>query len=311
MTKLATLTMNPTIDVSFEVDRVLPTHKIRGRNERHDPGGGGINAARVFVRLGGNARCYYLAGGATGATLDSLVERHQLDSCRIHIGGETRVAMAVLEKETAKQYRLVADGPEVSPDEWQQCLDLLEKADFDYFIASGTLPRGVPDDFYSRIADLVAKRDGRMVLDSSGRGLAGGLAGGKVFLSKPSLEELRALSGQLLESEEEIAEVAADIVRRGQCENVAVTLGEDGALLVNARGVLRLPAIRVQALSAVGSGDSFLAAMVFALASGREIKDAFRFGIAAGAAAVLTPGTDLALAEDIHRLYSEAGSAPL
>jgi 6-phosphofructokinase 2 len=306
MTNLATLTMNPTVDVSFEVDRMVPTHKNRGRDERHDPGGGGINVARVFARLGGNARCFYLAGGAAGAALDMLMDRHGLVRCRIDIDGETRVAMAVLDRETGLQYRLVADGPEISPETGEQCLKQLEAADFDYLVASGTLPRGLPDDFYARVAAMVAKRGKRMVLDSSGRGLAHGLAGGNIFLAKPSLEELRALCGRRLEHDEEIAEAGREIVRQGLCENLAVTLGSDGAFLINAQGTLRLPAVPVESVSAVGSGDSFVAAMIFGLAAGRTMEDAFRFGLAGGAAAVMTPGTDLALADDIYRLYAAA-----
>lgn len=308
MPQLVTLTVNPTIDVAFEVDKVLPTHKIRGRGERHDPGGGGINVARVFSALGGDVRCIYLAGGTTSHTLDSLIDLHDIARQRIAIAGDTRIAMAVREKESGLQFRLVADGPEIAATEWQQCLDQLAETDFEYLVASGSLGRGMPDDFYDRVADIVAGRGKRMVLDSSGRGLAGGLSGGKVFLVKPSLGELRGLTGERLESEEEITKAASALVAQGASQNVAVTLGEDGALLVNADGMLRLPAIKVDAVSAVGSGDSFVAAMVFGLASGHPLDHAFRLGIAAGAAAVLTPGTDLARSDDIYRLFEGAGA---
>lgn len=307
MPQLVTLTVNPTIDVAFQVDKVLPTHKIRGRGERHDPGGGGINVARVFNELGGDVRCIYLAGGTTGHTLDRLVDRHDIAHQRIEIAGETRIAMAIRERESGLQYRLVADGPEIAPAEWQQCLDQLVETDFEYLVASGSLGPGMPDDFYQRVADIAARRGKIFVLDSSGRGLAGGLSGGKVFLVKPSLGELRGLTGEKLESDEEIAKAARKLVAQGASQNVAVTLGEDGALLANADGILRLPAIKVEAVSAVGSGDSFLAAVVFGLANGQPVEDAFRLGIAAGAAALLTPGTDLARSEDIYRLNESAG----
>jgi 6-phosphofructokinase 2 len=307
MMNLATLTMNPTIDVSFEVDRVLHMEKMRGRDERHDPGGGGINVARVFVRLGGNARCVYLAGGAAGVALDSLLDLHQLVRTRISIGGETRVSVSVFETCTAHQYRFVTSGPTVEPAEWRQCLDELGQVDCDYLVASGSLPRGVPDDFYAQVAATAAKRGIRFVLDSSGPGLAKGLAGGGVYLVKPSIGELRELTGEALPTEKEILAAASWIVELGRAENVAVTMGQEGALLVGASGVLRLPAVPVRkAASAVGAGDSFLAAMVHSLANGRDLEEAFRFGIAAGAAATLRPGTDLARPDDIQRLYAEA-----
>jgi len=307
MMNIATLTMNPTIDVSFEVDRVFHTRKMRGRNERHDPGGGGINVARVFVRLGGSARCYYLSGGATGTALDGLLDLHQLVRTRIPIGGETRVSTSVFERDKGREYRFVTNGPVVSPSEWQSCLETITEARCDFLVVSGSLPQGVPGDFYAQVANVANKRGIRVILDSSGPGLAQGLAGRGIFLVKPSIGELRGLTSQDLASEDAIAEAAAAIVRRGEAQHVAVTMGRDGGLLANASGELRLPAIPVKAESAVGAGDSFLAAMVHALASGQEAADAFRFGLAAGAAAAVSRGTDLAAPEDIRRLAASSG----
>jgi 6-phosphofructokinase 2 len=305
MKTIATLTMNPTIDVAYEVGPVIPTHKMRTDQENYDPGGGGINVARVFVRLGGMARCYYVSGGSTGVALDSLLDLHQLVRTRIAIAGHTRISTSVLEVESGKEYRFVPSGPTLSTEEWQACLDRLAEADCDYLVISGSLPKGVPDDFYSRVAAIARPRGIGIVLDTSGPALREGLAGGGIYLVKPSLGELRQLAGHELDSTEAIAKATAEIVRLGQAEYVAVTMGRDGALFAHKGGITCLPAIAVEAKSAVGAGDSFLAAMVFAFASGWEATDAFRFGIAAGAAAVLTPGTGLSRTADIQRLYAE------
>ncbi len=303
MTSIATLTLNPTIDVSYDVDRMFHTRKMRTRNEHYSPGGGGINVARVFVRLGGNARCHYLSGGATGAALDGLLDLHQIVRTRTAIKGHTRISTAAYELESGKEYRFVPPGPVVAPEEWQECLDRLAETECEYLVASGSLPPGVPEDYYARVAELAASRGIRMVLDSSGAGLRDGLAGGRVFLVKPSLGELRQLVGEEIDGTDAVAAAAMNIVRKGQAQLVAVTMGHQGAVLARQAGALFLPALAIEAKSAVGAGDSFLAAMVFALASGKDEVDAFRFGIAAGAAAVLTPGTDLARPDDISRLY--------
>ncbi|WP_305097190.1 1-phosphofructokinase family hexose kinase [Croceibacterium aestuarii] len=305
MFEIATLTMNPTIDVALEVDRIRHTHKLRGHSETHAPGGGGICVARVFVRLGGNARCYYLSGGPMGAALDGLLDLHQLVRKRIPIGGETRLCTTVYDRESGKEYRFMAEGPVVAEAEWRACLDAIAEVRCDYLVASGSLPQDVPADFYARVARVAEKRGIRFVLDSSGPALAQGLAGPPVFLVKPSLGEFRALTGLPLESEDAIAAAAAELARRGPAEHVVVTMGRDGALLANADGVLRLPSPQVTTASATGAGDSFVAAMVHALASGRDVREAFRFGMAGGAAAVLTPGSGLAPAAEIHRLYEQ------
>lgn len=309
MKSIATLTLNPTIDVAYEVDRVFHTHKMRTQQEHYDPGGGGINVARVFVRLGGNARSYYLSGGATGVALDGLLDLHQLVRTRIAISGHTRIATAILERETGKEYRFIPPGPTVASHEWQECLDRLANVECDYLVASGSLPPGVPEDFYSRVQAIVRPRGIRMVLDTSGPGLRGGLADGGIFLVKPSLGELRQLVGHSLDSTETIAATALEIVRQGKAEYVAVTMGHEGALLADKSGTFRLPAVTIEAKSAVGAGDSFLAAMVYALASDRAPADAFRYGIAAGAAAVLTPGTNLCHRDDVERLYGLVANA--
>ncbi|MBU0557622.1 MAG: 1-phosphofructokinase family hexose kinase [Alphaproteobacteria bacterium] len=304
MKNIATLTLNPTIDVAYEVDRVFATHKMRTLREYHNPGGGGINVARVFVRLGGNARVHYMSGGATGVALDGLLDRHQLVRAQIPIEGATRVATSVLERESGKEYRFVPLGPVVSEAECDLAMERLAQVECDYFVASGSLPQGVPEDFYGQLAAKLAPRGVGFVLDSSGAGLRGGLAGGNVLLVKPSQGELQQLVGEALEGKEAIAAAAQEIVRKGQARYVAVTLGHEGAILATEQGTLFHPALPIEAKSAVGAGDSFVAAMVYALASDWPVEDAFRYGIAGGSAAVLTPGTDLARPADIDRLYA-------
>jgi 6-phosphofructokinase 2 len=304
MKNIATLTMNPAIDVAYEADRVFHTHKIRASQEQYDPGGGGINVTRVIARLGGTARAHYLAGGATGATLDSLLDLHQMVRARIPIEGNTRISTAVYERETGKEFRLVPRGPVVAEQEWQACLDHLDGIECDYLVASGSLPPGVPEDFYNRVQRIAAARGIELILDSSGSALKRGLAGGGIFPVKPSLGELQQFVGTPLTELDDIAAAASDIVNRDQAKYVAVTMGQDGALLAQRSGVLSLPAVPVDAKSAVGAGDSFLAAMTFALACGRELVEAFRYGIAAGAAAVLSPGNNLCRRDDVERMHA-------
>lgn len=311
MYTIATLTMNPAMDLAYEVERVVDTNKIRATGERYDPGGGGINVARVFVRLGGSAHCYYLAGGPMGIALDGLLEEESLARTRIPIAGNTRTSTTVRELSTGREYRFVPQGPELAEVEWRAALDALADLECDYFIASGSLPRGVPGDFYARIARIIAAKGARFVLDTSGAALANGLAGGGVFLVKPSLGELRHLAGRQLDTMAEVESAALDIVRSERAEHVAVTLGHRGALLANAQGTMFVPAIPIVAKSAVGAGDSFLAAMVFKLCRGDTPAEAFRYGVAAGAAAVRTPGTDLSRPEDIDALYADLLEAVL
>ncbi|MCB1371326.1 MAG: 1-phosphofructokinase family hexose kinase [Rhodobacteraceae bacterium] len=304
MKPIVTLTLNPCIDGACEAERIHPSHKIRTSNERYDPGGGGINVARVIVELGRPALPVYLSGGATGSVLDELLALRGFDTRPIRIRDHTRISHAVFETSTGHEYRFVPEGPLVEPADWQACLAILDSLDYDWLVASGSLPRGIAPDCYADLAGHAARRGARFVLDTSGPALGLAIAGGGVELAKPSLGEFRALTGLPLETEEEIAAAALDLVRSRDIRLIAVTMGHRGALLATSEGtrILRPPDLPVQ--SATGAGDSFLGAMTFALAEGRSPEDAFALGVAAGSATVLTPGTGLCLRADVERLYA-------
>ena len=305
MPAIVTLTPNPAIDGASEAETVRPIHKVRTTNERYDPGGGGINVARVVQELGGDALAIYMAGGATGAVLDDLLDRRALPRRRVPIADHTRISHSVFERSRGLEYRFVPDGPLVTEPEWQACLATLQDTTADYLVLSGSLPRGVPDDFYRRAAKLAAERRAKVVLDTSGEALRASVAAGGLELVKPSFGEFQKLVGQSLDSAAAQDAAAREIVRSGSVRLLAVTLGGEGALLATRDGVLRLKPPDVAVRSAVGAGDSFVGAMSLGLSKGWAPQDAFAFGVAAGTAATLRPGTQLCSKGDVERLYAQ------
>jgi 6-phosphofructokinase 2 len=305
MKPIVTLTLNPAIDGASEAEKVQPTRKIRTTGDRYDPGGGGINVARVILELGGAALPVYLAGGVTGGVLDELMGERGLPFRRVSIAGHTRIAMSVFERATGHEYRFVPEGPEVTPGEWLECLAVVDGLEPDWLVISGSRPRGLPDDCFVTLVGRATRRGCRVVLDSSGPALAATLAAGGLALVKPSIGEFRALTGLPLEQVDEAAEAARAYVDSGRVDIVAVTLGHEGALLVSRDATFFRAALPVPVRSATGAGDSFVGAMTLALAEGRPVAHAFLFGMAAGSATVMRPGTDLALAADVERLHRE------
>jgi 6-phosphofructokinase 2 len=304
MKPIVTLTLNPAIDGAAEADVVRPTHKIRTTGNRYDPGGGGINVARVSAELGGPALPVYLAGGATGVVLDELMVERGLVFRRVPIAGHTRISLAVLERSTGLEYRFVPEGPEVTPGEWLECLGVIDDLDFDWLVVSGSRPPGLPDDCFVTLVGRAAARGARVVLDSSGPALAATLAAGGVALVKPSHGEMRTLTGLPLESADEIAEAARALVETGRAGIVAVTMGHEGAILASREATLLRQAPPVPVVSATGAGDSFVGAMTLALAEGGPVVQAFLFGMAAGSASVMLPGTELCRRSDVERLHA-------
>ena len=291
MTRFAvrTLTLNPSIDVSSQAERVEPEKKVRTCCERIDPGGGGINVARVLQRFGIGVEAIFLAGGATGQAFDALLGRAGLTRRWVPIDDDTRTSLTIHEQSTGDEYRFVPEGPTVTPEELKACLAAVDEAASDYFVASGSLPPSVPDSFYATVGAQARRSGSRLILDTSGAELKASIEVGGIYLLKASKEELDR-------------DAAAKIVERGQAEHVALTLGANGALVIGREDSWALPSFKVETVSTVGAGDSFLAGMTYGLAKGMKVEEAFRVAVAAGAAATLEPGTDVAYREKAMRL---------
>ncbi len=301
---IVTLTLNPTIDISAVAEVVRPLRKIRTTEERYHAGGGGISVARAIHALGGDVCALYLGGGPTGQLLDELLGAAGLDARRVPIAGHTRISQTIFERESGQEFRFVPEGPEATEHEWTACLTALAALDFDYVVISGSLPRGLPADAYHRAIDIAVNKRAQVMLDTSGPALRASLDKG-VYLVKPSLGELEALVGRPLPDTDTQVAAARDLIEAGNAKIVALTCGRDGALVVSAKAHLRLASPPVAAQSAVGAGDSFLAAFTLALVQGRSINAALAYGVAAGTAAVLSPGAELCRHEDVERLHGQ------
>lgn len=311
MPPIVTLTMNPALDIATETEAIVPVEKLRCGEPRYDPGGGGINVARAVHLLGGDAVAVFPVGGLSGETLCHLVTNEGVPYAAVVIDGITRESFAIVERQSGQQYRFLLPGPHIGARDQARCLDELAAhlSGAEYLVASGSLPPGCAPDFYASIGDLARQHGARFVLDTSGPALSG--AGGGVFLIKASLRELEGLSGTEVRSEGEQEKVARAVIERGCAEILVVSLGADGALLATGEEVRRFPVIPVPALSSVGAGDSMLAGIVLSLTRGWTPTDAVRFGMAAGAAALLRPGTELCRREDTERLYRSTQSGAI
>ena len=303
MTRIVTLTLNPAVDLAWDAPHVQHTHKIRTTNEQYDPGGGGLNVARVIHVLGGDATAILLAGGVTGHFLQDLMAEAGV-ACRvIPIDGRTRMSVTVHDRSDSAEYRFVAEGPEISQGEWQSALKAVETARADWIVASGSLPRGVPEDFYADLARRTEAAGRKFVLDTSGAPLKAALGQG-LTLIKPSLGEFETLVGQKLPEPRQLEEAAMDLVRSGAAGMIVVSLGSEGALLATATGTRRLPAPPIEVRSAVGAGDSFVAGMTLGLARRMTPGDALAYGIATGTSAVAHVGTARPDPEQVEALFA-------
>jgi 6-phosphofructokinase 2 len=306
MSVIATLTLNPAIDKSTSVDQVVADDKLRCESPTREAGGGGLNVARVIDRLGGSAQAVYTSGGLTGQMLEELLDNEALTHTPVSTTDWTRENMIVTETSTNRQYRFGMPGPEMTAAELDECLDAIRTLDPtpDHIVASGSLPPGLPDDTYRAVADLAREISARAILDTSGAALKRAVDAGW-YLLKPNLRELEQMAGAELTTDPERIDAARALIDRGWGEVLAVSMGAAGALFVSAdrTAFIRSPTVPIR--SRVGAGDSMVAGLTWALARGDAPETAVRVGVAAGAAAVMTPGTELCHRDDVETLFEQ------
>jgi 6-phosphofructokinase 2 len=307
MADIITLTPNPAIDLSTTVDRVMPILKMRCSAQKRDPGGGGVNVARVIKRFGGDAEAILPVGGFSGQLLRRLINDENVPNRIIETEAETREDFSVSELNSAQQYRFVLPGLPLREAEWRACLDALAATvpRPKFIVGSGSLPPGVPNDFYAQAAGIARKLGAKFVLDTSGAPLAAALEHG-VYMIKPNLREMQELAVAELAGEGDWIAAARQYIAAGKVEIVALSVGHLGAYLVTRDQALRAQPLSIKPVSAVGAGDSFFGAMIFSMAKGDNLADAFRLGAAAGAAALINEGTELCRPADVYRLCAQA-----
>lgn len=304
MKTIVTMTLNPAIDKSASVDHVVAERKLYCKPPRFEPGGGGVNVCRAIKKLGGRSLLHYPAGGLTGMRLQELLDEEGLDHRPFPIDGMIRESLVILEESTGQQYRFGMPGPTLKKNEWESFLQKLAAIDPppDYVVASGSLPPGAPPDFYARVARVGKKKGTKTIVDVSGKALKEALEEG-VFLIKPNVREFRELVGEEIKEESQIKAEAQKMVKSGRCEVLVISLGAAGALAVSEDFVEHIIPPTVPIVSKVGAGDSMVAGIALSLARGNPLRESVLFGVAAGSAAVMTPGTELCRREDAERLY--------
>lgn len=307
MTPIITFTFNPCVDKGIEIDTLVPDKKMRCAAPRLEPGGGGINVARVIHRLGGKVLAVYPSGGYHGSLLTEMLRVEGVETYPVPMLADIRENINIHETSTGRQYRLIEPGFPLTEHSWTRCLDALTALDKDgIVIVSGSLPAGAPPDLWSRVRRLTERKGARVIVDVAGAELRAALEVG-VFLIKPSEEELASLACELaLPGGPE--EAAKAIVYKGWAQVVVVSRGAGGALLVTRDEVKDIPAPVVRRRSTVGAGDSLVGGIVAAIGRKMPLEEAVRFGVACGAATVMNPGTELCYPKDAETLYAQMGA---
>lgn len=304
MKPIVTLTMNPSLELCLETSRVEPNRKLHCPQPVYVPGDGGINVSRMIHRLGGASTALFPAGGWCGDVLTTLLQREAIAVDVVRIAESTRQNVHVTERSTGRHYRYLVPGPTLGIEDWNHCLRALEafRPAPGWVVASGSLPPGVPVDFYARVAEMAVRHGFKLVVDTAGEALRAAAAPG-TYLLKPNVGELAGAANCHELSDTFLEGAARAIVDAKGVGAVVISAGAAGAIVVDHSGGRKIAAPMVQVQSRIGAGDSMVAGIVLSLARGWNLDEAVRFGVAAGTATVLAPGHQLGRLEDVDRLY--------
>jgi 6-phosphofructokinase 2 len=307
---VVTLTLNPALDVTAEVEQLVPFRKLRAQLSAHQPGGGGINVSRVLHRFGVATRAVFPVGGLSGSRVIADLAREGIAMEAHETQAETRQSITVWVRSTREHYRIVVDGEPLAEATWRACVEAVAAGPQARFVVlSGSLPPGVPTAVVVETAAAARKLGALFVCDTSGEALAAAAEAG-ADLVKPSRRELHALlggGGSLEQFDHE--EAARELVARG-ARAVVVSLGAGGAFLTSVdQGEVRCVPPPLEAVSTVGAGDSLVAGIVIGLLNGDPLREALRRGVATGAATCLEHGSEVADPEAARRLLELTRSA--
>ncbi len=300
-----TLTLNPCLDRYLYVNRLVEDDTIRAHRVKDWPAGKGIDVSRAIKEIGGFSVAIALLGGDTGRKIEEMLDEEGVVFATIRTRKETRMNVIVVEEDTEKRYRFSLPF-EVCNDRQERVLEvlsgLLRKGD--WFVVSGSLPKGFEKDFYRRVIELAKSRNVRTLLDSSGQPFVEGLKASPDVI-KPNHHEIKEAFGWEADTPFKAKLAAQHLREEFGVKEVLISLGSKGSFMLTDEGAFFSPALKLPVKSAVGAGDSFVAGYVWERSRGASYLEAFKLANACGNAAVLTEGTRLCRAEDVEKLYPQ------
>ena len=303
--KVVTVTLNPAVDKTLIVPNFRPERVVRVSEVFIYPSGKGVNVARVLVRLGVPAICLGFIGGYAGAFLADGLSREGIEHDFTTVSDETRINTTIRDPKTVLEVHLVEPGSRINEGDWQRFIETYERhlKGASWVALCGSLPPDAPPDSYAQLIQLAQEHGVPCALDSSGDAL---LEGVKAIpdLIKPNRQELADLFGEQVHSDEKLFAAILRLHRLG-IKTVVVSLGKDGAIGSDGKGLLKATPPLVQVVNTVGSGDALLAGLIFALVKGFRFDEALKFAVATGTANTLVDGPGYIDTKMVNEIFGE------
>jgi len=299
---IVTVTLNTALDKTYTVENFVLDRVHRPTETKETAGGKGINVARVLKEFGRDSLATGFVGGCNGDKIIAGLDQEGLKHDFVRIAGESRICVAVVDPANGTQTEVNENGPDVRTEDLRALKSKVESLmpSAEWLVLSGNAPPGTPAGFYAELIEIARRCDVRTTLDASGLHLQEGAASGP-FMVKPNIAELSTLVGRELLTLEEILHAAKNLIHTG-VSIVIVSMGRAGCVATDGRRSWQAAPPEIPFVSAVGSGDALLAAVIDSLLSGSGIPEAVSHGVAAGAANAMTYGAGFCSRDSVMAL---------
>lgn len=305
MKNILSITFNPAIDKSTQVQKLVSEQKMKCTTPNYEPGGGGINVARSIKKLGGTATALYLSGGNTGKMLTSLLKIENINTIEIQIKNSTRENFIAFDSSNNLQYRFGMPGPYVLEEELKKTLYTINKIkQLDFLVVSGSMPEGILTSVFSILSNICKEKKSKLIIDTSGQALKVALVDG-VFMLKLNIQELGTLLGNDEITLKDAPLLAKSILEKNHIEVVVISLGAHGALMITKTKSIHFLPPKVKVKSTVGAGDSMVGGIIYQLSKESSLLEAVQYGVACGTSATLNIGTELCNKIQADELYNQ------
>ncbi|WP_312202487.1 1-phosphofructokinase [Anaerospora hongkongensis] len=303
--KIVTITLNPALDHTVHIPQFQTGEVNRAQQQRIDPGGKGINVAKVVRALGYPVAVTGFLGQDNSKVFNEYFQRKAIDNFFVEVTGAARVNIKIVDDHNGQVTEINFPGLISTSPDLAKLTGVIRRLtdDRQYFVISGSLPQGLPDTIYGQLIEILKGQRVKVLLDSSGAALREGIKALPDAI-KPNLEELSQLMGKSLEKENDIRKAIAELLAGG-IKQVVVTLGSQGAIIADKEQTLRVRPPAVIAKSTVGAGDALVAGFVVGQTRGLSLAECARLGTAAATASVIQPGTQAGSIKEVARLLAE------
>lgn len=309
---ILTVTLNPCIDHTAEVERLVPGGTNRVLSSRRDSSGKGVNVSTVLHELGAETLCLGVSREENTGLLESVLERQGIPYDFLRVPGSLRTNLKLLDRSCGVMTECNEKGSPLTEEQLTCFLALARRrlSGASLLVLSGSVPPGVPADFYQTLALAASESGVPVVLDASGPLLLEGLKAHPVLI-KPNLDELRESFGVSVSGLPALAGACRSIVREYGVSYVCLSMGADGAMLVSADAAWYTPGSPVSVRGVQGAGDSMVAGLCLGLLNGDAPERLLRCAVAAAQGSLERPGTLLCTQKDFLRFLPQIPVKPL